>query len=197
VNRRDAIRRSTLSAAGLLLGVRGGIGQTPQRRDSAAGDPLYRPDVVQERAVATASDNDPAVKGVERRLKCTCGCNLDIYTCRTTDFTCSYSPQLHQEVLALHAAGKNPDEIVTAFVAKYGEQVLMAPIPQGFNLAGYLVPGVAVTLAGATIAFFLLRRSRRLAEMAALASASPSPARDAANPEDDERLRRELSRVQD
>ena len=191
MNRRDAIRRSTLSAAGLLLGVRGGIGQTPQQRDSSAGDPLFRPDVVQERAVATASDNDPVVKGVERRLKCTCGCNLDIYTCRTTDFTCGYSPQLHREVLALHASGKSADEIVTAFVAKYGEQVLMAPIPRGFNLAGYLVPGVAVTLAGATIAFFLLRRSRRLA------SASPAPARDPANPEDGERLRRELSRVQD
>jgi len=197
VNRRDAIRRTTLSAAGLLLGVRGGIGQTPPQRDSSAGDPLYRPDVVQDRAVATASDNDPVVKGVERRLKCTCGCNLDIYTCRTTDFTCSYSPQLHREVLALHASGKSPDEIVTAFVAKYGEQVLMAPIPEGFNLAGYLVPGVAVTLAGATIAFFLLRRSRRLAELAAVASVSPAPVRDPANPEDGERLRRELSRVQD
>ena len=197
MNRRDAIRRSSLSAAGLLLGVRGGIGQTPRQRDSSAGDPLFRPDVVQERAVATASDNDPVVMEVERQLKCTCGCNLDIYTCRTTDFTCSYSPQLHQEVLALHASGKSPDEIVTAFVAKYGEQALMAPIPRGFNLAGYLVPGAAVTLAGAAIAFFLLRRSRRLAEAAAVTSASPAPAREPANPEDGERLRRELSRVQD
>jgi len=197
VNRRDVIRRSALSAAGLVLGIRGGIGQTPARRDSSASDPLFRPDVVQERAVATAADNDPAVKGVERRLKCTCGCNLDIYTCRTTDFTCSYSPQLHREVLTLRASGKSPDEVVASFVAKYGEQVLMAPIPKGFNLAGYLVPGVTVALAGGTLAFLLLRRSRRLAEVAAAAPASPPAARDPASQEDRERLRRALSRVQD
>jgi len=197
VNRRDVIRRSALSAVGLVLGVRGGSGQTPQRRDSSASDPLFRPDLVQERAVATASDNDPAVKGVERRLKCTCGCNLDIYTCRTTDFTCSYSPQLHREVLTLRASGKSPDEVVASFVAKYGEQVLMAPIPRGFNLAGYLVPGVAVALAGATLAYFLLRRSRRLAEVAAATPAAPPVAGDSASQEDSERLRRALSRVQD
>jgi cytochrome c-type biogenesis protein CcmH/NrfF len=197
VNRRDVIRRSALSAAGLVLGVREGMGQVPRQRDSSAGDPLFRPDLVQERAVASAADNDPVVKGVERRLKCTCGCNLDIYTCRTTDFTCTYSPQLHQEVLALHASGKSPDEVVTAFVAKYGEQVLMAPIPRGFNLAGYLVPGAAVTVAGATLAFFLLRRSRRLAEVAAATSAPPPATRDSASQEDSERLRRALSRVQD
>ena len=51
-----------------MLGVRGGMGQVPRQRDSSAGDPLFRPDVVQERAVATAADNDPVVKGVERRL---------------------------------------------------------------------------------------------------------------------------------
>jgi cytochrome c-type biogenesis protein CcmH/NrfF len=197
VNRRDVIRRSALSAAGLVLGVPEGMGQVPRQRDSSAGDPLFRPDLVQERAIATAADNDPVVKGVERRLKCTCGCNLDIYTCRTTDFTCTYSPQLHQEVLALHASGKSPDEVVTAFVAKYGEQVLMAPIPRGFNLAGYLVPGAAVAVAGATLAFFLLRRSRRLAEVAAATSAPPPPTRDSASQEDSERLRRALSRVQD
>ena len=197
MNRRELIRRSALSAAGIVLGVRGGIGQTPRQRDSSAGDPLFRPDLVQERAVATASDNDPVVKGVERRLKCTCGCNLDIYTCRTTDFTCSYAPRLHQEVLTLRASGKSPDEVVATFVVKYGEQVLMAPIPRGFNLAGYLVPGAAVALAGATLAFFLLRRSRRLAEVAAATPASPPPARDSASQEDSERLRRALSRVQD
>ena len=66
------------------------------------------------------------VKAVEHRLQCTCGCTLDIYTCRTTDFTCTYSPELHRELLALRADGSSPEEIVGAFVAKYGEQVLMA-----------------------------------------------------------------------
>ena len=88
-----------------------------------------------------APDNDPFVTAVEHRLQCTCGCTLDVYTCRTTDFTCTYSPALHKEVLALQDQGKTADEIVAAFVAKYGEKVLMAPKPEGFNLAGYVVPG--------------------------------------------------------
>src|SRR5439155_9368740 len=110
----------------------------PGKRDSASGDRLYDPSMVQERAAATAADNDAVIKALEHRLKCNCGCNLDIYTCRTTDFTCTYSPALHREVLALRRAGKSPDEVVAAFVAKYGEQILMAPKPEGFNLAGYL-----------------------------------------------------------
>jgi cytochrome c-type biogenesis protein CcmH len=196
VNRRELVRFAALTGAGLVLDASEGVGQKPAQRDSMA-DPLFRPDVVQERAVATAADNDPEVKQAEHRLKCTCGCNLDIYTCRTTDFTCAYSPELHKEVLALRAAGKSPDEVVAAFVAKYGEQVLMAPIPRGFNLAGYLVPGAAVALASAGLAFFLLRRSRRMAEVAARIPAAPTPAQDAASPENSERLRRALNRVQD
>ena len=39
-------------------------------------------------------------------------------------------------------AGKTAQEILDAFVAKYGEKALMAPKPEGFNLAGYLLPGV-------------------------------------------------------
>jgi cytochrome c-type biogenesis protein CcmH/NrfF len=105
--------------------------------------------MVQARSAATAADNDAAVKAIEQRLKCTCGCNLDIYTCRTTDFTCTYSPALHREVLELRKEARDSDAIVAAFVTKYGEQVLMAPKPEGFNLAGYLLPGAAVLTAGA------------------------------------------------
>jgi cytochrome c-type biogenesis protein CcmH len=158
------------------------------------GDPLYRPDLVQQRAVATAADNDPVVKALEHKLKCTCGCNLDIYVCRTTDFTCQYSPALHQEVVDLRAAGKDPEAVVAAFVAKYGEQILMAPPAEGFNLAGYLVPGVAVLLAGSVIGLVLLRRARDAAPepRPALPADLPAP-----NPVDQETLRRALADVQD
>src|SRR5690348_18097192 len=39
-----------------------------------------------------------------------CGCTLDVFTCRTTDFSCTYSPRLHREVLALRASGKRSEE---------------------------------------------------------------------------------------
>ena len=195
MNRRELLRGAMLTLLGGSAFRARAWGQTPApRSDSAAGDPLYRPDLVQQRAVATAADNDPAVKELERKLKCTCGCNLDIYVCRTTDFTCQYSPALHTEVLDLRSAGKTPDEVVAAFVAKYGEQILMAPPPEGFNLAGYLVPGVGVAIVGTLIGLVLLRRAR----LAAPAPAIPSgPAVTAASAADREKLRRALADVQD
>jgi cytochrome c-type biogenesis protein CcmH len=160
VTRRDWLSRAALlGLAGLVAVPRRGLAaQQPARPDSAAGDPLYRPDAVQERAIATATDNDPIVAAVEHRLKCTCGCNLDIFTCRTTDFTCQFSPALHKDVMSLRAEGKSPDEVITAFVAKHGEQILMAPPPKGFNLAGYLVPGIAILATGAALSAVILRR---------------------------------------
>lgn len=195
MNRRELLRGAMLSLLG-GAGLRArALAQVPAARpDSAVGDPLYRPDLVQQRAVATAADNDPVVKELEQKLKCTCGCNLDIYVCRTTDFTCQYSPALHQEVVDLRAAGKDPEEIVAAFVAKYGEQILMAPPAEGFNLAGYLVPGAAVLVAGSLIGLVLLRRARDAApEPRSALSANP----DAPDSADQETLRRALAEVQD
>lgn len=127
-------------------------GQTGQ------ADRLRDPGTVQSRVPVGTLDNDEVVKGIERQLKCTCGCNLDIFTCRTTDFTCQLSPALHQEVMDLRAAGKSPEEVIAAFVEKHGEQILMAPKAEGFNLAGYLVPGIAILAVGAAITAVIVRR---------------------------------------
>lgn len=191
MTRRRFLAAVLAGSGGLLLAGRRGLGQTPQRPDSE--NRLYDPSMVQQRGAATSGDNDAVIKELEHRLKCTCGCNLDIYTCRTTDFTCSYSPSLHREVLALRAAGKTPEEVVTAFVAKYGEQILMAPKPEGFNLAGYLLPGAAVLTAAGVLVALLLRRGRQgTATPEAFAAAGP-----AASPADAERLRRALDEVED
>jgi len=142
-----------------------GLAARPARpgAQEAGADRLRMPGAVQQRAVVTDAQNDPVVIGIERRLKCTCGCNLDIFICRTTDFSCTFSPGLHRELVALLEAGNTPDEVVAAFVAKYGEATLMAPKPEGFNLTGYFVPGLALLTAGGILAAVLLRR-HRLAE---------------------------------
>ena len=54
------------------------------------------------------SDNDVVVRNTELKLQCTCGCTLDIFTCRTTDFTCTYSPALHREIVALSPKARRP-----------------------------------------------------------------------------------------
>jgi cytochrome c-type biogenesis protein CcmH len=197
MTRRDLLRRAAMAAAGIAASRRAAAQTPAPRPDSVAGDPLFRPDAVQERAVVTERDNDPVVKAIEQRLKCTCGCNLDIYVCRTTDFTCQYSPALHREVLDLRDAGKSPDEVVAAFVAKHGEQILMAPPPEGFNLAGYLVPGAAVALAAATIGWILVRRGKTMAPAAAPASSGATAAPPALSAAEQDTLRRALDDVQD
>lgn len=144
-----ATRRASAQAQGPLPGS----GLTGMLGDPGAAGRAQAP--------TTSGDNDAAIQAIEKRLRCTCGCTLDVYTCRTTDFSCTYSPDLHREVLALQAGGMTGQQIIDAFVAKYGEQALMAPKPQGFNLAGYLLPGTLVAAAGSIMLWILSRRRVR------------------------------------
>ena len=155
-----------------------GAQQAPQQGQGESGTLRDPASAGRSAERAGHRDNDPFVTSVEKGLHCTCGCTLDIYTCRTTDFTCTYSPGLHKEVLALEDAGKTADEIVAVFVGKYGEKILMAPKPEGFNIAGYVVPSLAVLLVGGVM-FAVLRQRTRMLEVAQAAAArdsSPSPA---------------------
>jgi cytochrome c-type biogenesis protein CcmH/NrfF len=98
-------------------------------------------------------------------------------------------------VVALYQQGNTPEQIIAAFVEKYGEQALMAPPAEGFNLAGYLVPGLAILAAAGTLAFVLLRRHRvQAATAGAVTAAAPAGAVSAA---DMERLKRALEEVPD
>lgn len=190
-----AMGAALLALAARPLASQGADSLEARRR--AAGK-LGDPSVAGRARVPTSqADNDAEIQAIEKRLKCTCGCTLDIYTCRTTDFTCTYSPELHREVVALYDEGKSADEILAAFVAKYGEEALMAPEPEGFNLAGYLVPGVVVTGLGATLLWVLSRRNRmaRAAAGAAPAATGAAVAPDLGDVTSDEleALERELA----
>ena len=109
---------------------------------------------------------------LEHRLHCQCGCRLDIYTCRTTDFTCPVSPSMHRDVVSLVEGGYGAQEIIDAFVAAYGERVLMAPTKSGFNWAGWVMPFAALG-AGAAFIVLLLRRWRAQ-RVQAIAGDAPS-----------------------
>lgn len=94
---------------------------------------------------------------LEHRIHCQCSCTLDIYTCRTTDFSCQVSPAMHRDVVELVRGGYSAQEIIDAFVGVYGERALMAPTKSGFNLLGWFAPGTAVVI-GAGILVVMLRR---------------------------------------
>jgi cytochrome c-type biogenesis protein CcmH len=168
-------------------------------QDSLAGrgavGTLRDPSVVGRSRVPTDPDENAAeIQAIELKLACNCGCTLDVFTCRTTDFSCTYSPKLHREVLALRDQGMSAQQVLDAFVAKYGEKALMAPKPKGFNLAGYLVPGVVIAAAGAALVVLL---GRRRAALAAAGHVDHPASPVVATPEEMERLRRELSEVDD
>lgn len=140
----------------------------------------------------TARDNDAAIQVIEKQIRCTCGCNLDVYTCRTTDFTCGTSPAMHRRVLALADQGRTAQQILDQFVKENGVAILMAPPKRGFNLAGYFVPSLVILAAGVLLVLLLRRWSRAAAPPSAPAPLPPSVA---ASPDELDRLRRELDRL--
>jgi cytochrome c-type biogenesis protein CcmH len=121
--------------------------------DQGAARSVRRPPKPDARPSMSDRERD---EKVEKNLRCQCGCTLDVYTCRTTDFVCQVSPAMHADIKSLVEGGYSAQEILDSFVNVYGERALMAPRPQGFNLVGYVAPFVAFA-AGAVAVVAVLR----------------------------------------
>jgi cytochrome c-type biogenesis protein CcmH len=127
--------------------------------DQNAARAVRRPPKPNAVPVLTALQRDD----LEHRIHCQCGCTLDLFTCRTTDFTCQVSPAMHADVIDLVKGGYNAQEIIDAFVDTYGQRALMAPRKSGFDLLAWLTPGIGVIIAGSILAVLLRRMGRRAA----------------------------------
>lgn len=92
---------------------------------------------------------------VERQLGCPICTNLPLNVCDN---------QLCQEMRGVIRQklqqGETPDQVVAYFVSRYGDAVLLAPPRQGFSLAAWYLPFLAL-LGGAAIFLAFLRRSLR------------------------------------
>ena len=126
-------RRALLRTLGTAAGAVGiaavarralGAQETPAANFAPMEQGAYRPTLRDPKPGATPQLTDAARDALEHRIKCQCGCILDIYTCRTTDFTCQVSPAMHRDVMRLIAGGYDADEILDAFVSTYGEVAL-------------------------------------------------------------------------
>jgi cytochrome c-type biogenesis protein CcmH len=132
--------------------------------DQSAARTVQRPAKPGATPVLTVEQRDD----LEHRIRCQCGCTLDVFVCRTTDFACQVSPAMHRDVMALVHGGYTAQEIIDQFVKVYGERALMAPTTEGFNLLGWVAPFLA--LAGGAIAIAAVMRGwRRTARERALA----------------------------
>jgi cytochrome c-type biogenesis protein CcmH len=171
MKRRDFLTRVVVGAAGASASIvlfperfRAQAPQVPRgvdtsnlfAMDQSASRPVRLPPKPGARIVVSAAERDE----VEHRIRCQCGCTLDVYTCRTTDFSCQVSPSMHRDVMSLVAGGYSAQEILDAFVGVYGERVLMAPRASGFNLLGWAAPFIALG-GGAALVVALLRNWRR------------------------------------
>lgn len=182
-------RRTVLVTIASAIASRALAGQE-QRAGLADTSNLFAMDQSAARTVrmppkpgATPSMSVEARDDLEHRIRCQCGCTLDVFTCRTTDFSCQVSPAMHRDIMALVQGGYSAEEILAAFENVYGEQVLMAPRREGFNVLGYLMPGIAIAVGAVTLAV-ILRRWRR---PQAVVGAGTSPSIDA-TPEELQRL---------
>jgi len=152
--------------------------QSPQPGATMSGPmraEAYLPVVRAPRPGATAVVSIERRDDLEKHLKCQCGCPMDIYLCRTTDFNCPVSPRVHADIEALIAGGYTEDEIREAFVATYGERVLTAPTAKGFNLLAYVAPFAAIGTFG-VFAGWLILRWRREPPLAETSSRIPQSA---------------------
>ena len=76
------------------------------------------------------------------------------------------SDMIRAEVRAMVAEGKNRNEILDYYVAKYGERILAAPRARGINALAYVAPVAALILGGGSLFLFSLFSGKRRAKAA-------------------------------
>jgi cytochrome c-type biogenesis protein CcmH/NrfF len=137
-------------------------------------------------AGTSAQEPQTSLADIEDEVMCpVCGVTLELAT---------EAPQAIQErefIRERVAAGESKEEIKDALVAEFGPEVLAVPEAEGFDLAAWLVPGIAIAIAAVAI-LFALRRWRRDADQSGDGPAEPPAA--ALSDEDAERLDADLAR---
>jgi cytochrome c-type biogenesis protein CcmH len=107
-------------------------------------------------APAAAQCPKTTLGDIEDEVMCpVCGTPLSLAT---------EAPQAQRQrelIQRLIADCRSKEQIKTALVAEFGEGVLALPDDEGFDLAAYVVPAIAVLTAAGALAFAVLRWRRR------------------------------------
>lgn len=139
--------------------------------------------------VPAAVDRE-AVLEVAGKLVCYCG------TCSNQsvrDCTCGTAASARDEIRTRLERGESPQAILAAFTDRYGEQVLIAPGTQGFNLVAWVTPFIALLVGAGAVVWGLRRWSTApVASPAAPPAAVAASGGVAADREALERFEREL-----
>jgi cytochrome c-type biogenesis protein CcmF len=123
-----------------------------------AATPAFAQHVAGE-AKMTVLPRSAVERELHEHLVCMCG------TCgrqRIGECTCSVAGQMRTEVSKLVSQGMSRDDVIQYFVGKYGSQeVLGAPIDEGFNRLAWALPYGAGLLGVALVGGIAVRWSRR------------------------------------
>jgi cytochrome c-type biogenesis protein CcmH len=141
-------------------------------------------------AASFAAEPQASLPDIEDEVMCiVCGVPLEL---------AEESPQANQErdlIRRLIAQGLTKQQIEDRLVAQYGPNVLATPGNSGFDLAAWLVPGIAIVVAGVAI-FIGLRRWRRAGTDAEPSGSDAPAAAPAPDDEDSKRLDADLARYE-
>ena len=109
---------------------------------------------------------------VETELMCNCGCGDILANC-----VCEESDELRAIIGGMIDDGNSKKEIVDAFVQRFGQVILSAPPPSGFNIIAYIMPFVGLLL-GTGVAFLFVTKwtARNRSEELSAVSADGSDA---------------------
>lgn len=84
---------------------------------------------------------------IKKSLACQCDCNMTVDVCEGA-MACDSAEKLTQQVKELIGDGKSKNQVLASFVSRYGETILSAPTKRGFNLTAWVLPFVALFIAG-------------------------------------------------
>ena len=105
-------------------------------------------------------------------LLCDCGCHPQ----SVKECACGRAEEMRVALAADARAGKGGDEIIAAYVAKYGQKILVSPPATGFNLIAWTGPAVGLLGAAVLIAFTIRRWHRASAALPGESAPPPSEA---------------------
>lgn len=104
--------------------------------------------------------DEAAYKGVSDKLICQCGCNYGLSWC--PHLNCPSAPIIRQAIREKLATGQSEEQVLQAMVAQFGPAILAAPPAKGFDLAAWVMPGVAFLFGLALVVYFLRRWRARV-----------------------------------
>lgn len=106
-----------------------------------------------------------------KAILCDCGCHPQ----SVKDCACGRAAEMRDEIGALIAQGQTGSSVIATYVARNGEQILVAPKAEGFNLIAWVGPVAALFVAAAILVAVLTRGRSKPPAAAAAATYDPEP----------------------